>query len=52
MVGLVRMLIMRKLMIIIAVVIVFLLGLATAIAYYASTGESHDPVKKVTVPGA
>jgi hypothetical protein len=40
---------MSKLAIIIAVAIVFLLGVATAVAYYATTGENDDPVKKVTV---
>lgn len=48
----VRLLIMRRLTIIIVVVIGFLFGVATAVAYYAGTGEHQDPVKSVTVPSA
>jgi hypothetical protein len=46
---LVRLLIVRKLTIIIAVAIGFLVGVATAVAYYAATGEHNDPVKRGTV---
>jgi hypothetical protein len=43
---------MRKLTIIVAVVIVLLLGLTTAVAHYAATGSHEDPVQRVTVPVA
>jgi hypothetical protein len=43
-------LIMRKLTIILAFVIVALLGVATAVAHYAGTGQHDDPVKHMTVP--
>jgi hypothetical protein len=49
---LVRLLIVRKLTIIVVLVIGFLFGVATAVAYYAGTGEHEDPVKSVTVPSA
>jgi hypothetical protein len=43
-------LIMRKLTIILAVAIVFVFVVATAVAHYAAIGEHNDPVKKMTVP--
>lgn len=48
----VRLLIVRKLTIIVVVAIGFLLVVATAVAYYAGTGEHEDPVKSVKVPSA
>ena len=42
---------MRTFAIAIAVVIVFVLGIAAAIAHYATTGEHDEPVRKVTVTG-
>ena len=42
-VGLVRVLTLRKLTIILAVTIVFLFGVATLVAYYASREEHNEP---------
>lgn len=42
---------MRRLTIIIAVAIVFILGVAAVVAYFATTGEHEDPVKRETVTG-
>jgi hypothetical protein len=38
---------MRKLTIILAVVIVFIVGVATLVAHYASTGEHNEPPQRV-----
>jgi hypothetical protein len=50
MVQLVRVLTVRRLMIILALAIAFLVGVATAVAYYATTGGHDSPVKTVTAP--
>jgi hypothetical protein len=36
----------RKLTLILAVVIVFLVGVATLVAHYASTGEQNEPPQR------
>jgi len=40
---------LRKLTIVLAVAIVFLVGVARIVAHYATTGEHNDPVKRTRV---
>lgn len=46
----VRLLSVRKLTIIIAIALVILVAVATAVSYYAASGEHNDPVKTAPAP--